>query len=62
VDAFDTNLLVSEPTTKILDLITCSVEDLHDIEIPLDMEVGMHHAKCVGLTRIVDIHRIRRYI
>ncbi|KAF5836189.1 S-adenosyl-L-methionine-dependent methyltransferase [Dunaliella salina] len=39
VDAFDTNVLVSEPASKILDLGTCTAEDLQDVVIPLDLEV-----------------------
>uniref|UniRef100_A0A7S3VRI5 type I protein arginine methyltransferase n=2 Tax=Dunaliella tertiolecta TaxID=3047 RepID=A0A7S3VRI5_DUNTE len=39
VDAFDTNVLVSDPASKILDLGTCTAEDLQDVVIPLDLEV-----------------------
>eukprot|EP00967_Tisochrysis_lutea_P110838 scaffold173763_cov18-Tisochrysis_lutea.AAC.1 len=38
VDAFDTNVLVSDPASKILDLGTCTAEDLQDVVIPLDLE------------------------
>uniref|UniRef100_A0A061S8C2 type I protein arginine methyltransferase n=2 Tax=Tetraselmis sp. GSL018 TaxID=582737 RepID=A0A061S8C2_9CHLO len=40
IDAFDPRLLVSQPQTKVLDFRTIAEEDLYEIVMPLDLEVG----------------------
>lgn len=40
VDAFDTSILVSSCETKVFDFGTCHEPELHDIQLPLRMQVG----------------------
>ncbi len=40
VDAFDPTLLASTCVTKILDFLTIKEQELHDISMPLQLEVG----------------------
>jgi hypothetical protein len=40
VDAFDPSVLVSDCATRVFDFMTMKEEELHDIQIPLDLLVG----------------------
>lgn len=40
VDAFDPSVLVSDCATRVFDFSTMKEEELHDIQIPLDLLVG----------------------
>ena len=42
VDAIDPANLVSTTTTKTFDFATITEQDLHDIEIPIDLQSGRH--------------------